>query len=392
MMDESPSTDTTRRSVLQTIGAGAVVGTVGTGAVATTAAGATAENTPNNDWTHSMEVALMKDQKAYHTSTVSWYGSQWLDSRNTWLHDVSLGTVGSSQWDSGARIEDIIGNYYEMFPKDYNEDGTVDPDTNGDRQGIYPDGSENVDLPEWVELTTDVAIGAFSAPAGFVLAADDIAEALQPKDGLKSIKNDKGFEFLHTPGYFENNWSDVTHFQRALYESGSDAQADDDLIVHGRVGRGGTDFDTNIQFLVSFWKDDVSYVSEDRFRGECTNSTSCTSTTTDTLQATGGPSDGQGNGKPFDGSTAAERERAMVVSSTHPREMTKAERRACGITKVDPSDPPAGVREIDGEMPSFVAQNVPATVYAREVAENDSERPVDRVWKVGQNIPKGLRQ
>ena len=391
MPDEESGMSVGRRELLKTVGAGAV-GITTTG-FTQTVAGASAEDTPNDSWTHSMEVPILNDQKGYQTSTTSWYGSQFLDSRNSWVHDVSLATVGSTQWDSGARIEDIVGNYYEMFPKDYNQDGLVDADTNADRQGIYPDG-RNEDLPEWVEITTDVAIGAFSAPAGFIVAADDMAQALQPKDGLKSIKNDKGFEFLNTPGYFEDNWSDISHFQRALYESGSTAEADDDLVVHGRVGRGGGDFTTNVQFLLSFWKDDVSYVDEGKFSGDCTNSTSCTSTTTTELYADQGDQPGKRDEKapPFSGSTPQERRDAMVVSTTNPHEMTETERQACGIEKVDPSDPPADVTRIDGELPSFVARNTPMTVYARELAENDQGKALDKVYEIGQNIPPGLQK
>lgn len=381
-----------RRKALKIIGSASAATTVGVGVFGDSAVAI--DDSPNDSWTHTMEIALASDQKAYHSSTVSWYGSEYYDSRSTWMHDVSLSTVGTSQWDSGARIEDMVGNYYEMFPKDYNEDGFVDADTNSNRQGIYPDG-RNEDLPEWVELTTDLAIGALSAPAGFVVAADNMAEALQPKDGLKSIKNDRGFEFLNTPGYFENNWSDISHFQRALYESGDDVQSDDDLIVHGRCGRGGGDFTTNIQFLVSFWKDDVSYVSKDKFRGDCTNSTSCTSSTSSTSSSsTSNSSDGPGKrseeAPPFSKSTPQQRREAMTVSTTNPHEMTKAERKACGIKRVDPSDPPAGVRERDGELPSFVATNLPVTIYGRRLAENDEETAVDVIHKVGQQIPPGL--
>ncbi|PSP54962.1 hypothetical protein BRC82_08195 [Halobacteriales archaeon QS_1_67_19] len=374
-----------RRKVLKTLGTAGVAATVGIGSFAGTAMAI--DDDPNNNWPHTMEIALASDQKAYHSSTVSWYGSEYLDSRSTWIHDVSLGTVGSSQWDSGARIEDIVGNYYEMFPKDYNEDGLVDADTNSDRQGIYPDG-RGEDLPEWVEITTDLAIGALNAPAGFVVAADDMAAALQPKDGLKSIKNDKGFEFLNTPGYFEDNWSDISHFQRALYESEANAQADDDLVVHGRCGRGGGDFTTNVQFLMSFWKDDVNYVSEDESRGDCTNSTSCTSSSssTNTLSTSdsGGTTSGSDDPLPFSESMPQERKKSMVVSTTNPHEMTKGERKALGIERVDPSNPPMGVQERDGELPSFVATNIPMTIYARQMARNDSGKKVDVVQQVGQ--------
>lgn len=376
-----------RRQTLKTLGAAGIAATVGVGTFTSTAVAI--DDNPNDSWTHRMEISLLSDQKGYHSSTVSWYGSEYLDSRDTWIHDVSLGTVGTSQWDSGARIEDVVGNYYEMFPKDYNEDGIVDADTNADRQGIYPDG-RNENLPEWVELTTDLAIGALSAPAGFIVAADDMAQALQPKDGLKSIKNDSGFEFLHTPGYFENNRSDISHFQRALYESGSNVQADDDLIVHSRCGRGGSDFTINIQFLVSFWKDDVNYVSEDKFRGDCTNSTSCTSSIS-TSESSGGPGKQPEKGPPFSKSSPQERQDAMIVSTTNPHEMTRGERKACGIERVDPSDPPAGVQERDGELPSFVATNVPMTIYGRRMAENEEGKAVDVVEKVGQRIPPGLQ-
>lgn len=392
MPEDAYDAGTSRRKVLKTIGA-ATAGAAVTGSeFVEPVSGATSENTPTDSYTHSMEVTLSRDQTGYHTSTASWYGSEFLDSRNTWIHDVSLATVGSSQWDSGARIEDLVGNYYEMFPKDYNEDGLVDADTVADRQGIYPDG-RNEDLPEWVELTTDLAIGAFSAPAGFIVAADDMAEALQPKDGLKDIKDNKGFEFLYTPGYFDDNWSDLSHFQRALYESGSDAQADDDLVVHGRVGRGGGDFTTNIQFLLSFWKDDLSYVDKGKFSGDCTNSTSCTSVDETGIE-TSLPDD-QGNSDeapPFSDSTPSERKDAMVVSTTNPHEMSAKEREAVGIEHVDPSDPPAGVSRYDGELPSFVARNTPMTVYAREMTRNDNGKGRDRVYKIGQNIPKGLEK
>lgn len=278
-----------------------------------------------------------------------------------------------------------------MFPKDYNEDGLVDADTVADRQGIYPDG-RNENLPEWVEITTDVAIGALSAPAGFIVAADDMAQALQPKDDLKSIKNNKGFEFLNTPGYFENNWSDISHFQRALYESGPDAQADDDLVVHGRVGRGGGDFTTNIQFLLSFWKSDLSYVDKGKYRGDCTNSTSCTETNGVEIKTSFSEDQGKKDeAPPFSDSTPSERKDAMVVSTTNPHEMSAKERKAIGIERVDPSDPPEDVSRHNGELPSFVARNTPVTVYAREMTRNNNGKGRDRVYKVGQNIPEGLK-
>lgn len=317
---------------------------------------------PNDSWSNQTEIALANNQKGYHSSCISWYNSQHYDSRG-WLHDISLGTTGCSQWtDTGQRIEDIIGNYYEFYPQDYNDDGMVDQDTNGTRQGIYPDGRDD-DLPEWIEITTDVAISLLGAPAGFIVAADDMAQALQPKDGFSAIKNDKGFEFLHTPGYYDNNWHDIAHFQRALYESGDTASNDDDLIIHSEVGRAG-DYTTNLEFEMSFWKDYDPYVTKDAYSGSSTSSTTSLA-----------------------GATEQQREDAVIVSTTNPREMTSTERRRFGIKKVDQSNPPTGIRTVDGEVPSFIGTNIPITILGKTWVEYNGRRDIQSVEVIGKSKP-----
>lgn len=341
-----------RRAFLKSIGLTASAVTLGTSISAGTAA-ATSHNKPKKDWTDQYEFYLGdNDHKSYHSTDASWYHSEYYDSRG-WMHDVSLGTTGVSQWNSGIALEDIIGNYYEFWPKDYQDDGLVDQDTRGQRHGIWPDNKDE-SMEEWIEFTTDLAVGSLSAPSAFALAADDFAEMLQEQDGFKGIKNDKGFRFLHTVGYFEDNWSDIAHFQRALYESGFEAKWNDTLIIRSKLGRTPDDYDSWIEYEIMFWKNDEPLVDIYKWDGEKNNSPNASTSSSALLDSTT--------------TSTVEKEAlkdAMVVSTGNPYEMTDEERDRIGLVKVNPDNPPAGVEGIDGEYPNFVAKTMPIAVVGR---------------------------
>jgi hypothetical protein len=339
--------DEQKRSTLKKIGVAGAALPFGAGLMSAPVSAANT-NTPVKKWEHSVDFPVSGTSSSYHTSVIAWYGSD-LISRG-WVHDFSLTGLGSTQWDSGLRVNDITRNFYKFWPEDYQEDGRVPYDATAGRYGMYPPENEDY-IPEGIQVPLEYAISAYYAPAGFIIAFNDLVDALTPENGFTSIKSGKGFKNLATPKWYQNNWSDISHYQRVLYESGQSSSVNDMLHVRSELGRGtnGSAFKSTIDYEIYCWRDDVPNLYKSG-----SSSAALTSNDLTTSEDTNG---------------------FVSPTSGSPEKMKASERRKFGIEKYNPKK--HGVRKVLDETPSHVATRFPLAIGVTTTTTDENGDIVD---------------
>ncbi|WP_276300192.1 hypothetical protein [Halorussus lipolyticus] len=338
MREESDSIN--RRSALKKIGlSGVALTTAGIkfSRNATAAKGSCETDfpkTPQEQWsTEAVHNYAYSKYDLYQSTAVSWYCS-W-DGGRGWTHDVDVGTAASGQWDDGAPYGAISRNKLEVYPSDYDKGGYVNPDSRDDLQGMYPSPQTGA-LEDFIEVTTDLAIGTLGAPAAFAVAVDDVAETFEPyPDGQSSIYNGNGFRLKNNTGTFQDPWTDAGHYQRMIYYSGSESEIDDELnIISEMFDQSG--IYTRIKYQMLFNKTDQP--------GTIANDESSQSSTSSV--------------------EAKDEEQTQIRKAS---EMTPEERETYGVKKVNKDSPSAIARRakrVDGELPEWIATNLPVSVRA----------------------------
>lgn len=298
---------------------------------------------PQQQWSsQAVHNYAYSDYDLYQSTAVSWYCS-W-DGGRGWTHDVDVGTAASGQWESGTSYGAINRNKLEVYPTDHNKGGYVNPDNRDDLQGMYP-SPQTGQLENFIEVTTDLAIGTLGTPAAFAVAIDDVAETFEPHpDGLSDIYSGNGFRLKNNTGTFQNPWTDAGHYQRMIYYSGSESEIDDELnIISEMFDQSG--IYTRIKYQMLFNKtDQPGTVAYDK---SSQSSTSSVETKDD--------------GK---------------MRTKKASEMTPEERKKYGVKRVNKDAPSAIARRakrVDGELPEWIATNLPIAVqaYKQEIKEGE---------------------
>ncbi|WP_396610562.1 twin-arginine translocation signal domain-containing protein [Haloferax sp. S1W] len=369
----------TRRSVLKKLGLGGLALSTGSVGLANTASAASGNcetdypKNPQKQWTADAQHDYSGgDYDLYQTTVVSYFCS-W-DGGRGWTHDVDVGTVASGQWSSGSGYNSINRNLLEIWPRDYESGGEIDRDSTHDTFGWYPE-SQDGNVDDFIETSMDLVIGTFYAPAGFVVALDDIAETFEPyADGISHPDkwDSKGVRIKSNTGTFENAWQDAGQYQRFKYFSGSNADSDDDVFVvsemHDMTTSSGDWLGTRIKYEMSFWelsqpsvirRDSVGSGSGDVLEG-------------DDLFSLDAPVSAQES-----------KQESKPVRTKKAEEMTPEERERYGVRRVDKENPSKFARyakEVDGELPEWVATNIPISITAHQQYIKSGE--VDREEKL----------
>lgn len=338
-----------RRSVLKTMGLGGAAFAIG-GLKSTENASAAKGScetdfpkTPQQQWSsEAVHNYAYSEYDLYQSTAVSWYCS-W-DGGRGWTHDVDVGTAASGQWEDGAPFGAINRNKLEVYPTDYDKGGYVNPDNRDDLQGMYP-SPQTGQLEEFIEVTTDLAIGTLGAPAAFAVAIDDVAETFEPHpDGLSDMYNGNGFRLKNNTGTFQDPWTDAGHYQRMIYYSGSEAEIDDELnIISEMFDQSG--IYTRIKYQMLFNKTDQP--------GTIVNDESSQSST-----------------------SSVETNDEEDMRTKKASEMTPEEREKYGIKRVNKDSPSPIARRakrVDGELPEWIATNLPISVRAYEQKIEDGK-------------------
>lgn len=191
------------------------------------------ENTPEDSTNEKSKVEHQGEHVWSQSTSLHWYSSYQTPSTTGWVHDFALSTcVGceyqDSHWISGDSNEIKSINYEITKMKPDNQ--KVDMGTNPEYNCVYPKDNDDI-LPDWVEIPFDLTIGSLHPTIAFALAADDMAEALAPKDGWNY--NSDGVDFTHsTSGTL---WSDAAYFNRFRFIDEDGHGSDGDLGIDMKV-------------------------------------------------------------------------------------------------------------------------------------------------------------
>lgn len=314
----------TRRTAMKTGLSALSVLALGTGTSAASPLG----NSPQFQKNDNSKVKHQGEYEYSQSSSLHWYGAYQPATRSGWRHDMALTTCADSEfqddyWISGEANE-ITATEYSLTVID--PDGqNVLAEPHPDYFGVHPN-SGGIDVPQWVETPFDLTIGSLHPTVAFALAADDMYQALTPKDGF-SYRSD-GVDFRHSTGLFEVLWSETAHFNRFELENLDGAGGGNDLLVTATTGT--TEFATEpeVTFDVFLFEDNTPSVF-----------TSSVDATDDLRVSSFGPSD-------------------VSVDTRDPERMTAAQQDALGIHDVYDAD----IRSPHGERIQYVATNLPVTI------------------------------
>jgi hypothetical protein len=147
-------------------------------------------NEPHELWEYKERTEdrkLGEDIALETTQTVGYFGSTWVESRNSWYHDMRFSGLGGTAGLSGSfRIGE---QSFELNGSDRVEWGEVTKDSHF---GVWPTGDDTgreIDQKDAAIVVTAAAIGLFSPAVGFAISASTLVEQFlntgaQAEDGL----------------------------------------------------------------------------------------------------------------------------------------------------------------------------------------------------------------
>lgn len=214
-MSEKHSSSTSRRGVLGSIAAAGATSLVGFGSQRV----AGVEST--DEWNCSTDCpdTVIRDDEfspggGYKGgSAIHWFRSVYLDTRNTWEHELSV-SVGAASTDQYTYGDVLQGQQYKI----QGPDGSILARTSKNTHGEHP-GPNSGEIEQWtaaVLKTTLSTLSKTAAPSWFFLVTDKLRNKLGPVDGF-DLGVPHGFK--HTNTVSIKSWRECTSFHQVQYES-----------------------------------------------------------------------------------------------------------------------------------------------------------------------------
>lgn len=278
-----------RRDILKKIGASATTATLissmGVSATSTPAYSCSDIDNSSKCWQSRDEDGVLRGGKIFQSSTLAYYGSEYIDTRDIWYHDFRLSTAGNMMICSNAGCtgdpEPTPGIHYQGYEISPSTEVNINLD-NGDPDyfGVYPADTSSRVYPTVAKELTQATVGALNPAAGFAIAAGNIYKELANTDDPNDASSGARMEKRHLSWFPGAGEDSVMHYQRFVAELESGSRYIDrgtfsaESRVHNSASRWNTPTrDTSVNFSVSLLNGDARQMMNEMSAGDISKQT-----------------------------------------------------------------------------------------------------------------------